>query len=78
MENTLVVKNMDGQEIQINVIDIIEDTELNKEYICYSIEDLEDVYISLLIENSDESISLGAVSDEEKATIEQVLAQRGE
>lgn len=78
MENTLVVKNMDGQEIQINVIDIIEDTELNKEYICYSIEDLEDVYISLLIENPDESISLGAVSDEEKATIEQVLAQRGE
>lgn len=78
MENTLVVKNMDGQEIQINVIDIIEDTELNKEYICYSIEDLEDVYISLLIENPDESISLGAVSDEEKANIEQVLAQRGE
>ena len=78
MENTLVVKNMDGQDIRINVIDIIEDTELNKEYICYTIEDMEDVYISLIENETDDSYSLGAITEEEKAAIEQVLAQRGE
>lgn len=78
MENTLVVKNMDGQDIQINVIDIIEDTELNKEYICYTIEDMEDVYISLIENETEDSYSLGAITEEEKAVIEQVLAQRGE
>ena len=26
MNNTLVVKNMDGKDIKINVVDIIEDT----------------------------------------------------
>mgnify|MGYP003310268457 CR=1 FL=1 len=78
MENTLVVKNMDGQDIRINVIDIIEDTELNKEYICYTIEDMEDVYISLIENETEDSYSLGAITEEEKAVIEQVLAQRGE
>lgn len=78
MENTLVVKNMDGQDIRINVIDIIEDTELNKEYICYTIEDMEDVYISLIENETEDSYSLGAITEEEKAAIEQVLAQRGE
>jgi len=78
VENTLVVKNMDGQDIRINVIDIIEDTELNKEYICYTIEDMEDVYISLIENETEDSYSLGAITEEEKAAIEQVLAQRGE
>ena len=63
---------------KINVIDIIEDTELNKEYICYTIEDMEDVYISLIENETDDSYSLGAITEEEKAAIEQVLAQRGE
>lgn len=74
MNNTLVVKNMDGKDIKINVIDIIEDTQLNKQYICYSIEDMDNIFVSNLIKN-DDGYCLGTVTEEEKNNIEQVMSQ---
>lgn len=74
MNNTLVVKNMDGKDIKINVIDIIEDTELNKEYICYSIEDMDNVFISHLVKDEN-GYKLETVTLEEKNNIEQVISQ---
>ena len=74
MNNTLVVKNLDGREITINVIDIIEDTEKNKQFICYTIGDMEEVFISNLVETAD-SVSLETVTEEERKEIEAVLNQ---
>lgn len=74
MNNTLVVKNLDGREITINVIDIIEDTEKNKQFICYTIGDMEEVFISNLVETAD-SVSLETVTEEERKEIEAVLAE---
>ena len=74
MDNTLVVKNLDGKEITINVIDIIEDTEKNKQFICYTIGDMEEIFISNLVETED-SASLDIVTDEERQEIEAVLSQ---
>ena len=74
MNNTLVVKNMDGKDIKINVIDIIEDTQLNKQYICYSIEDMNSVFVSNLVKN-DDGYCLETVTEEEKNNIEEVMSQ---
>lgn len=74
MNNTLVVKNMDGKDIKINVIDIIEDTKLEKQFICYSIEDMDNVFISNLVKEQD-GYKLETVTLEEKNNIEQVMSQ---
>lgn len=73
MNNRLTVRNLDGKQISIDVIDIIEDTQENKNYICYTIAGLEDVFISLLSYNND-SYTIDTVTEEEKKNIEQVLA----
>ena len=64
-DNKLIVKNLDGNDITINVIDIIENNDTGKKFICYNIENLNEVFISSLEEN-EESFSLGEVTDEEK------------
>lgn len=74
MNNTLVVKNMDGKDIKINVIDIIEDTKLDKQFICYSIDDMDNVFISSLV-NDQDGYKLETVTLEEKNNIEQVMSQ---
>lgn len=74
LNNKLVVKNEDGKEVTINVIDIIEDTVNNKQYICYNFEGMEDVFVSNLIEN-ETSYTLETVSLDEKKAIENVLNQ---
>jgi hypothetical protein len=76
-ENKLVVKNMDGNDITINVIDILENTETNKQFICYTIEGLSetDAFISTLEEKED-SYSLGEVTEEEKNEIEELMNQK--
>jgi DNA-binding ferritin-like protein (Dps family) len=74
MNNALVVKNKDGKEITINVIDIIEDTEKNKQFICYTIGDMEEEFISKLVETED-SVSLETVTEEERKEVEAVLGQ---
>lgn len=72
MNNTLVVKNIQGKEIEINVIDIIEDTELDKSYICYTTSEDDIVFISRLVETED-SYSLEDITEEEKKNIEAVM-----
>lgn len=74
-DNKLIVKNLDGNNITINVIDIIENNDTGKKFICYNIENLNEVFISSLEEN-DESFSLGEVTDEEKNIIEEIISQK--
>jgi len=75
-ENKLVVKNMDGNEITINVIDILENTDNNKQFICYTIEGIDgETFISTLDEKED-SYSLGDVTEEEKNEIEELMNQK--
>ena len=76
-ERKLVVKNLDGNDITINVIDILENTDTNKQFICYTIEGLSDdeVFISSLEENENQ-FTLGEVTDEEKNEIEEMLNQK--
>lgn len=74
MKNSLVVTNLDGKEVTINVIDIIENSEDGKEYICYTIENLEQIFISTLEEN-ESGYNLGMVTEEEKQIVEEVLKQ---
>ena len=63
-DNKLTVKMEDNQEITIDVIDIIQNSENNKEYIIYNIEnDEENVYMSILDEQ-DDSYTLKEITDE--------------
>ena len=73
MENSkLKVKNLDGKEISIDVIDIIENQENGKQYICYSIDSLDDVFVSSLEEN-DNTFLLGEVTEEERSLVEELM-----
>lgn len=74
MKNSLVVTNLEGKEVTINVIDIIENSENGKEYICYTIENLEQIFISTL-EETESGYNLGMVTEEEKQIVEEVLKQ---
>lgn len=71
-DNKLKVKNLDGNEITIDVIDIIEDRETGKQYICYTIESLDDVYVSIL-EEKENTFSLGEITEEERTLVEQFM-----
>ena len=74
MENALVVKNQDGKEVTVNVIDIIEDTVNNKQYVCYNFTEMDGVFISRLVE-TEEGYSLETVTEEERDAVESSLAQ---
>lgn len=75
-DNKLVVKNLEGEDITITVIDIIEDTETNKQYICYTIDGLrEDEALVSTLEETESSYSLGEVTEEERIKIEEVMNQ---
>ena len=45
MKDTLVVKGLDGKDITLFVIDIIEDTMTNKQYMYYTIDGNDDVFV---------------------------------
>ncbi len=72
MEEKLVVKNLDGNDIEITVIDIIENQETNKEYICYKLDGVEEVFVSSLLE-TENGFNLNEVSDSEREMIEQYI-----
>jgi len=65
MDNVLSVKMMNGNSIDINVLDIVEGVynNINKKYIVYSIFDSEDIMVSILNESAD-SFSLDNIEDE--------------
>ena len=68
----LKVKNLDGDEIEIDVIDIIENQDDNKQYICYTTDDSEDVYVSIL-EETDDSFTLSEITEEERILVEEYM-----
>ena len=72
MDDKLVVKNIDGNDLTIDVVDIIEDKETNENFICYTIGDLSEVFVSKLIE-SETGYSLDKVTEEEQKNIEAVM-----
>jgi hypothetical protein len=72
MKDTLVVKGLDGNDITLFVIDIIEDTMTNKQYMYYTIDGNDDVFVSGLVENNG-TYSLEQVSEEEKNILIEAL-----
>lgn len=72
MKDTLVVKGLDGKDITLFVIDIIEDTMTNKQYMYYTIDGNDDVFVSGLVENNG-TYSLEQVSEEEKNILIEAL-----
>lgn len=75
-ENKLVVKNLEGEEITITVVDIIEDEETKKQFICYRVDGLgEDELLVSTLEENESSYNLGEVTDEERAQIEELMNQ---
>ena len=70
MDSTLTIKNLDGKDLTIEVIDIIEDSETGKEFICYKLLDSDDTYVSTLVTKED-SYTLESVTPEEKKAIEE-------
>lgn len=73
MENQLVVKNHEGKDQIVNVIDIVLDNETGKKYLFYTLPDSEEIYPSILLE-SDTSFVLQAITDEsEFEIVEEIL-----
>ena len=72
MKDTLVVKGLDGKDITLFVIDIIEDTMTNKQYMYYTIDGNDDVFVSGLVENNG-TYSLEQISEEEKNILIEAL-----
>lgn len=73
MGNQLVVKNAEGKDQIINVIDIILDNETGKKYLFYNLPDNEEIYPAILLE-SETSYVLQAISDEsEFELVEEIL-----
>lgn len=67
MDRTLRVTINNGEEIEINVLDIIEAgyNDVKKEYIVYTVPGSDDVFISILNE-SETSYSLDTIEDEQE------------
>ena len=64
MENNILrIKNNDGNDIEIEVLDIINDDTSNKDYMVYRIKDQKDVLISI-INQTETSFSLDTIEDE--------------
>lgn len=65
--DTKLKVNLNGRDVTIDVIDIINSDEYQKEYVFYSIEDLKNdqVFVSILNEKED-SYSLDTIENEEE------------
>lgn len=74
LDTTLRVRNKQGKFATINVIDIIEDTETAKMYICYNFANNEQIFVSNLTMNNG-LYNLDTVSEEERNSVEQILIQ---
>lgn len=74
LDTTLRVRNKQGKFATINVIDIIEDTETTKMYICYNFANQEQIFVSnLTLKNG--IYNLDTVTEEERNVVEQMLIQ---
>ncbi len=73
MENQLVVKNAEGKDEVIEVIDIVEDRETGKKYLFYHLVDSEEIYAAILKE-ADTTYFLEAITDDQEwDLVEEIL-----
>lgn len=73
MDEQLIVKNADGKEETIQVIDIITDNETGKKYLFYTLLESDEIYASILRE-TEGAFVLESISDEEEwALVEEIL-----
>ena len=77
MDDTLIIKNLDGDDLTIQVLDIIEEEGTDKEFIIYKLPDQDNVYVSRLV-TKEESYTLEGVTEEEKKAIEEHFSSEGE
>lgn len=73
MDDQLIVKNSEGKDEVINVIDIILDNETGKRYIFYTMNETDDIYASILVEKENNFIIEAISNDEEYALVEEIL-----
>lgn len=73
MNEQLVIKNMDGKEENINVIDIVLDNETGKKYIFYTLTETEEIYAAILVERNDAFTIEAIVDEDEFALVEEIL-----
>ncbi len=73
MDNQLVVKNADGKDETIQVIDIITDNETGKKYLFYTMADSEEIYASILRETEGAFVLETITDDTEWQLVEEIL-----
>ena len=63
MNDQLTIKNSEGKDEIINVMDIVLDNVTGKKYIFYTIQDSEEIYAAILVEK-DNSFIIQTIEDE--------------
>lgn len=76
MNDQLIIKNSEGKDEVINVMDIVLDNETGKKYIFYTIEDSEEVYAAILVENNNNFIIEAITDDAEFELVEEILRNK--
>lgn len=73
MDNRLVVKNVEGKEETIQVIDIVTDNETGKKYLFYTLMESDEIYASILRETEGAFVLESITDDDEWALVEEIL-----
>ena len=76
MNDQLVIKNAEGKDEIINVIDIVLDSETNKKYIFYTVTGSEEIYAAILVENNDNFVIQAITDDNEFELVEEILKNK--
>lgn len=66
VDNVLYVTTESGNSMKINVLDIIDSPEFNKEYVLYNVEDNKDNIFASILNEKENSFSLDTISDEKE------------
>ena len=62
----LTVTTDDGKEVTINVLDIIESPEFNKEFIIYLVDGNEETVFASILNESEETFSLDTIENDQE------------
>lgn len=76
MNDQLVIKNPEGKDQVINVIDIVLDNETGKKYIFYTMDVSEEIYASILVENENSYIIQAITDEAEFELVEEILKNK--
>lgn len=76
MNDQLVIKNPEGKDQVINVIDIVLDNETGKKYIFYTMDVSEEIYASILVENENSYIIQSITDEAEFELVEEILKNK--